>query len=148
MAMDVGASKGGPKSDINVTPLVDVMLVLLIIMMLIAPMLPQGVAVTLPEADHSGEKPDTQKQIVVSIDSGSTFYVNAIAATRDDLVPRVRKALEDKTERVVYVRGDKDAKYSAVMAAMDALRTAQIENIALITERKPDEGGKPAGGRR
>ena len=143
MAMDPG-SKGSLKADINVTPLVDVMLVLLIIMMLIAPLLPQGVPVTLPEAGNTGEKPDTQQQIVVAIDSRSKFFVNAISATPDDLVPRVQKALEDKKEKLVYVRGDKDAKYSAIMDVMDAFRKAQIENIALITEKKNKPGG--AGG--
>ena len=66
------------KADINVTPLVDVMLVLLIIMMLIAPLLQQGVAVTMPEAANTGEKPDTQDQTVVAIDSRGEFYVNAL----------------------------------------------------------------------
>ena len=143
MSMDL-RSKGSLKADINVTPLVDVMLVLLIIMMLIAPMLPQGVPLTLPEANNSGAKPDTQGQTVVAIDSRSQYYVNLIPVTADDLVPRVQRALEDKAEKLVYVKGDKDAKYSAVMAAMDALRKAQIENIALITERKnppPGSGG-------
>jgi len=147
MSMDLG-SKGSLKADINVTPLVDVMLVLLIIMMLIAPLLRQGVPLTLPEANNSGEKPDTQSQTVVAIDSRSHFYVNLIPVTADDLVPRVQRALEDKTEKLVYVKGDKDAKYSAVMEAMDALRKAQIENIALITERKADQGGKTDGGGR
>jgi biopolymer transport protein ExbD len=146
MAMDLGA-KGSLKADINVTPLVDVMLVLLIIMMLIAPLLQQGVAVTLPEAGNSGEKPDTQDQTVVAIDSRGHFYVNALPVTNDDLVPRVQKALEDKKEKLVYLKGDKDAKYSAIMEAMDAMRKAQIENIALITERKQgSEGGKAKGG--
>ena len=143
MAMDLGGAKGGVKSDINVTPLVDVMLVLLIIMMLIAPLLPNGVAMTLPEADNSREKPDTQEQTVVAIDSNSRVYVNAIQAAPHDLVPRVQKALEDKKEKLVYLRADKNARYAAIMDAMDALRKAQIENIALITER-PDQGGKPA----
>ncbi len=140
MAMDLG-SKGSLKADINVTPLVDVMLVLLIIMMLIAPLLQQGVAVTLPEAGNTGEKPDTQDQTVVAVDSRGHFYVNALPVTNDDLVPRVQKALEDKKEKLVYLKGDKDAKYSAIMDAMDAMRKAQIENIALITERK--QGSEP-----
>ena len=139
MSMDLG-SKGSLKADINVTPLVDVMLVLLIIMMLIAPLLREGVRLTLPEANNTGEKPDTQSQTVVAIDSNSQFYVNLIPVTAADLVPRVQRALEDKTEKLVYVKGDKDAKYSAVMDAMDALRKAQIENIALITERKAEQG--------
>ena len=146
MSMDLG-SKGSLKADINVTPLVDVMLVLLIIMMLIAPMLRQRVPLTLPEANNSGGKPDTQSQTVVSIDSRSHFYVDSIPVTAEDLAPRVRRALEDKTEKLVYVKGDKDAEYSAVMHAMDALRKAQIENIALITEPKANQDGKMRGGR-
>jgi biopolymer transport protein ExbD len=140
MAMDLG-SKGSVKSDINVTPLVDVMLVLLIIMMLIAPMLQQGVAVTMPEAANTGDKPDTQDQTVVAIDSRGAFYVNAIPVAPDDLIPRIRRVLEDKKEKIVYLKGDKDAKYAAIMDLMDAFRKAQIENIALITERK----NKPTG---
>jgi biopolymer transport protein ExbD len=141
MAMDVGGTKGGVKSDINVTPLVDVMLVLLIIMMLIAPMLQQGAAVNKPEAANGIDKPDTQDQTVVAVDARGHFYVNAIEV-RDtaDLVPRVQRALEDKKEKIVYLKGDKDAKYDAIMTAMDAFRKAQIENIALITEPKHVEG--------
>ena len=146
MAMDLG-SKGSLKADINVTPLVDVMLVLLIIMMLIAPMLQQGVAVTLPEASNTGEKPDTQDQTVVAIDSRSKFYVNALPVAPEDLVPRVQRALEDKKEKIVYLKGDKDAKYEAIMDVMDAFRKAQIENIALITERKQGENNTGGGGR-
>jgi biopolymer transport protein TolR len=145
MAMDVGGSKGSVKSDINVTPLVDVMLVLLIIMMLIAPMLQQGVAVQMPEAANTGEKPDTQDQTVVAIDSRGAYYVNAIPVAPDDLVPRVQRVLEDKKEKIVYLKGDKDAKYSAIMDAMDAFRKAQIENIALITEKKNKPGGAAGG---
>src|SRR5258708_21728099 len=98
MAMDLG-SKGSVKSDINVTPLVDVMLVLLIIMMLIAPMLQQGVAVTMPEAANTGEKPDTQDQTVVAIDSPRAFYVHAIPVAPDDPVPRLQRVLPDKKEK-------------------------------------------------
>jgi biopolymer transport protein TolR len=144
MAMSSGGARGGLNSDINVTPLVDVMLVLLIIMMLIAPMLQQGVAVTLPEAGNTGDKPDTQDQTVVAIDSRGKFYVNALPSAPEDLVPRVQRALEDKKEKIVYLKGDKDANYGAIMDAMDAFRKAQIENIALITERKnppPGSGG-------
>ncbi len=148
MAMDVGGAKGGVKSDINVTPLVDVMLVLLIIMMLIAPMLQQGAPVNKPEAVNGIDKPDTQDQTVVAVDKDGRFYVNAIpVADPADLVPRVEKALEDKKEKIVYLKGDKDAKYEKIMGAMDAFRKAQIENIALITEPKHVEGKTSGGGR-
>lgn len=147
MAMDVGSSKGGVKSDINVTPLVDVMLVLLIIMMLIAPMLQQGVPITMPTATNTTPKPDTQDQTVVAIDSTGHFYVNAIQCSRDDLVSRVQTALEDKKEKVVYLKGDKDAKYAAIMDVMDAFRKAQIENIALITEPRQQTDSTSGGAR-
>ena len=148
MAMEVGGVKGSLKADINVTPLVDVMLVLLIIMMLIAPMIYNDRGIMLPRAGNSTEKPDTQAQTVVAIDARSRFYVNAIPVRPDDLVPRVQRALEDKKEKLVYLKGDKDAQYGAIMDAMDALRKAQIENIALITEPKQAPAGETTRGRR
>src|ERR1044072_1872987 len=89
MAMDVGGTKGGVKSDINVTPLVDVMLVLLIIMMLIAPMLQQGVPVVLPTAENTVDKPETQEQTVVAIDAKNQFYVDGIQVARNAMADRV-----------------------------------------------------------
>jgi biopolymer transport protein ExbD len=145
MAMDVGGAKGGPKSDINVTPLVDVMLVLLIIMMLIAPMLQKGVPVTLPVADNTVDKPETQNQTVVAVDSKNKFYVDGIQVERSILADRVKTKLEDKTERIVLIKGDQDASYSSIMAAMDDLRKVGIEDIGLITERK--KGAEGAGGK-
>ena len=140
MAMDVGGAKGGPKSDINVTPLVDVMLVLLIIMMLIAPMLQKGVPVTLPFADNTVDKPETQDQTVVAVDSRNRFYVDGIEIDRSLMADRVKMKLEDKTERIVLIKGDQDAKYSAIMAAMDDLRKVGIEDIGLITEKRKAAG--------
>ena len=149
MSMNLGGGgKNSLKADINVTPLVDVMLVLLIIMMLIAPMLRQ-VLVEMPQAANTGEKPETQEQTVVAVDARGAFYVNLLPVRPDNLVSQVQRALEDKREKVVYLKGDKDAKYSAIMDVMDALRKAQIENIALITERKQGAAGsKTAGGGR
>jgi biopolymer transport protein TolR len=145
MAMDVGGAKGGPKSDINVTPLVDVMLVLLIIMMLIAPMLQKGVPVTLPVADNTVDKPETQNQTVVAVDSKNKFYVDGLPVERAVMADRVKTKLEDKTERIVLIKGDQDASYSAIMAAMDDLRKAGIEDIGLITERRTRPGATAGG---
>ena len=145
MAMDVGGSKGSLKADINVTPLVDVMLVLLIIMMLVAPMLQKGVPVVLPEAGNTVDKPDTQTQTVVAVDSQNRFWVNGLEVPKAELVSRVKTALEDQTERVVLIKGDKDASYGSVMDAMDDLRKAQIEDIGLITEPRK-QAGATAGG--
>ena len=141
MAMDVGGAKGGVKSDINVTPLVDVMLVLLIIMMVVAPMLNQGVPLTLPEANNSAPKPDTSDQTVVSVDASGYFYVNAMGPVPKDEVPkRLQDLVEQKGQKLVFLKGDQDASYGAIMDMMDALRKAQIDSVALITERKKKEG--------
>ncbi len=143
MAMDIG-QKGSLKADINVTPLVDVMLVLLIIMMLVAPLLQKGVPVNLPMAGNTVDKPDTQDQTVVAIDAQNNFWVNGVRVDKGEFSDRVANILEEKKEKVVLVKGDQDARYSAIMAAMDDLRKAGIEDIALITERKlpPGVGGK------
>jgi biopolymer transport protein ExbD len=135
MAMQIGSS-GGIKSDINVTPLVDVMLVLLIIMMIVAPLLQQGVAVTLPLASNSTEKPETQDQTVVTIDKNSNVYLNALPVPAGALQSRVTDALEDKSDKIVIIKADEEVEYSAVMAAMDELRKAGIEDMGLITERR------------
>jgi biopolymer transport protein TolR len=149
MAMDVGGTAGGPKSDINVTPLVDVMLVLLIIMMLVAPMLQKGVDVKLPAAANTADKPETQQQTVLAVDAQDKFYINGIQVPRAEMADRVKQALEEKTERVVLIKGDTDASYRAIMAAMDDLRKAGIEDIGLITDPKVDPNAPPqsAGGK-
>jgi len=144
MAMDVGGAKGGLKADINVTPLVDVMLVLLIIMMLIAPMLQKGVDVKLPQAANSVDKPETQDQVVIAITAAKGMYLNAISVREDELRQKVMEVLETKKEKIVLIKGDEDAPYSAIMAVMDRLREAQIENIGLVTERKL-RGGSTGG---
>jgi biopolymer transport protein ExbD len=140
MAMQLGGS-GGVKSDINVTPLVDVMLVLLIIMMIVAPLLQQGVAVTLPKATNNTEKPETQDQTVLAIDAQKRLYVNAKEVQGGDLRRRIDEVLESKKEKIVIIKADQDVEYGAVMAAMDELRHAGIEDMGLITEKEKASGG-------
>jgi len=139
--MDVGGSKGGLKADINVTPLVDVMLVLLIIMMLIAPMLQQGVSVRLPQAANTADKPETQDQTVVAVTSDKRLYLNGVPIQEGELQSKIQTLMETKKEKVVLIKGDEEAPYSAIMNAMDRLRGANIENIGLITERKIGRAG-------
>jgi len=134
--MDVGGAKGGLKADINVTPLVDVMLVLLIIMMLVAPMLQQGVPVTLPEAGNTVDKPDTQEQTVVAITADKRFWVNGVMVADSEFLSRVQQAVDATKDRIVIIKGDQDAPYGTIMQAMDDLRTLGIEDVGLITERK------------
>jgi biopolymer transport protein ExbD len=142
MAMQIGGG-GGVKSDINVTPLVDVMLVLLIIMMIVAPLLQQGVAVTLPRATNSVEKPETQDQTVVTIAANKQVYVNAVEVPGGNLRRRIEEILETKTDKIVIIKADEDVEYGAVMDTMDELRASGIEDMGLITERRqPRQGGE------
>jgi biopolymer transport protein TolR len=144
MAMDLGGAKGGIKSDINVTPLVDVMLVLLIIMMLVAPMLQQGVSLKLPIATNTVDKPETQGQTVIAIGRYKQTYLNSKLVQEGELATRVNELLENQHEKLVIIKADEEVEYSAVMAAMDQLRQAGIEDIGLITDR--NRPGQSAGG--
>jgi biopolymer transport protein ExbD len=139
--MDVGGAKGGVKSDINVTPLVDVMLVLLIIMMLIAPLLQKGVDVKLPIAANTVDKPETQGQTVVAIAADKRVFLNAVPIRLEDLRAKVAELLEAKKDSVIIIKADEDVEYSAVMETMDALRAAGVEDMGLITEKKVTAGG-------
>lgn len=139
MAMQLG-SKGGVKSDINVTPLVDVMLVLLIIMMIIAPMLQKGVDVKLPTASNTVDKPETQDQTVVAVSADGRLFLDTVEVREADLAQRVMDKLEQKKAKIVLIKADEDAPYGRVMAAMDALRKAQVEDMGLVTERKIKPG--------
>ena len=140
MAMSMGSSTG-IKSDINVTPLVDVMLVLLIIMMLITPMLNQGVAMRLPQATNSADKPTTQDNTTVAVGKDGSLYVNSKQVTEAEMASKITEALENKKEKVVYIKADEEALYSSVMAAMDQLRQAGVEDIGLITDPKKQATG-------
>jgi biopolymer transport protein ExbD len=119
------------------------MLVLLIIVMLIAPMLQKGVDIQLPEAEFTGDKPDTADQTVVHIDASSQLYVNSRLVSEGEVITRLQGILEDSADKTVYLKGDKEAPYSAIMKMMDALRGAGIETVGLITEKK---GGNVEGG--
>ena len=144
MAMQLGKT-GGVKSDINVTPLVDVMLVLLIIMMIVAPMLQKGVDVKLPEAANTADKPETQDQTVVAVTADGRLFLNSVEVPENDLVRRVTDALESKKAKIVLIKADEDAPYGRVMAAMDSLRKAQVEDMGLVTEKKIRPGQAQGG---
>jgi biopolymer transport protein TolR len=143
MSMNVGGG-GDIKADINVTPLVDVMLVLLIIMMIIAPLLQKGVDVRLPIAFNTTDKPETQDQVVVGIMSDKSLWVNGVMVNHDDLKTRLDSLFETKKEKLIFIKADQDAPYAAVMDAMDTLRKIGIEEVSLITEKK---GAGGTGGR-
>jgi TolR protein len=146
--MGMSAGGKGPRtvmSEINVTPLVDVMLVLLIIFMVVAPLLQKGVDVKLPQASNTTEKPETQGQTVLAVTADKRYYVNSVQVPERDLLTRVQEVLEDQQEKIILIKGDEDAPYSAIMTVMDELRKVGIEDIGLVTERRLRPGERAGG---
>jgi len=144
MSMQVGGQKGGPLADINVTPMADIMIVLLIIFMVITPMLQKGVDVRLPTADNTKERKDEAKTIVVAIKKDSTTYLGTQRLDNQaELLPQVKERLQDLPEgnRMVYLKADQELPYSEVMKVMDLIREAGVEEVALIAETKVQRGG-------
>ncbi len=139
MSMAVGGNKGGPMAEINVTPMADIMIVLLIIFMVITPMLQKGVDVKLPVAGNTKERKDEVKSITVAIKKDAKTFLGATEYTdMAALVNEIKTKLEDAPEgqKMVYLKADNDLPYSDVMKVMDVCREAGAEEIALIAERK------------
>ena len=139
MSMAVGGKKGGAMADINVTPMADIMIVLLIIFMVITPMLQKGVDVKLPVAANSKERKDEPKTINVAIRKDSVVYLGgAKVENRADLIPQLKERLEDVPEgaKMIFLKADRELAYSEVMKVMDLCREAGVEEIALIAEKR------------
>ena len=133
-------------STINVTPMVDVMLVLLIIFMVITPMLQQKVAVDMAKVDNPIAMPDADKEdaIVVAVTRDGRVFLGQDKIATSELGARVRDKLSDKPGKTIYIRADARAQYRAVEDAIDAVRTAGVEDVGLLTQKR--EAGTPAGG--
>jgi biopolymer transport protein ExbD len=139
MAMKIGGDKGGSIADINVTPMADIMIVLLIIFMVITPMLQKGIDVKLPTAQNSKERKDAEKTIVVAIKKDSRTYLNGQQLDNVTELPGlVKQRLEDLPEdqKVLYLKADEGLAYAEVMKVMDLCREGGIEEVALIAERR------------
>jgi len=139
MSMAVGEKRGGAIADINVTPMADIMIVLLIIFMVITPMLQKGVDVKLPIAANTQERKDEAKTIRVAIRKDGQVYLNDIPQKNtNELTPQIKERLEDLPEgqRTVYLKADSDLEYSEVMKVMDLIREAGVEDLALIAESR------------
>jgi len=129
-----------PLADINVTPLVDVMLVLLIIFMVTAPLLAKGVKVNLPQA--SAAQPLNQKDpIVVSVGKDGKVSLGGDNVTMETLIDGIRAMMGGDTSRVVHVRGDTEAVYGEVVGVMDKLATNGITHIAIMTNSRSSKTG-------
>ncbi|MGA2084878.1 MAG: biopolymer transporter ExbD [Terracidiphilus sp.] len=146
--MGIAVRREGSKvnANINVTPMVDVMLVLLIIFMVITPMLQQKVAVDMAKVDNPIAMPDADKEdaIVVAITRDGRVFLGQDKIATSELGARVRDKLSDKPGKTIYIRADARAQYRAVEDAIDAVRTAGVEDVGLLTQKR--EAGTPAGG--
>ena len=133
-----GRSRGGrrrrpPMSQINVTPFVDVMLVLLVIFMITAPLLTVGVEVDLPKAD-SPPLPGDDEPLSVTVARDGTTYLQETEVTVDELIPKLKAITERRPDVRIFIRGDQEIAYGRVMEVMGALNRAGFNNLALVTE--------------
>ena len=133
-------------ANINVTPMVDVMLVLLIIFMVITPMLQNKVQVDMAKVDNPTSMPDADKEdaIVVAITRDGGVFLGQNKVALSELGGQVREKLADKPGKTIYVRADARAQFKAVEDAIDAVRTAGVDDVGLLTQKREGPGG--AGG--
>ncbi len=130
-------SSEGTISQINVTPLVDVMLVLLVIFMVTAPILQQGVSVNLPKV-QAGALTGEDVQLVVAVTARGTVYLNDAAMTVPELQDKLRAILRERPDRRVFLRADVDVRYGDVMKVMASIREAGVQRLGMVTEPPGD----------
>ncbi len=125
-------------SDINVTPMVDVMLVLLIIFMVVTPMLQKGVTVDMARVNNPTQMPDADKEdaLLVAIQRDGKVFFGSEPITPDQLTEKVKDRLANKTDKRVFIRADARAKYGAVVEVVDNVRSAGVDQLGLLTEQK------------
>jgi len=125
-------------SDINVTPLVDVMLVLLVIFMVTAPIIQQGVQVNLPKV-KAQPLPGEDIQLVVNVDKAGGVLLNDARLTSSELEEKLRAIMRERPDRQVFLRADQDARYGDVVRALAAIKGAGVERLGMVTEPPPAE---------
>lgn len=138
MARNRQRNRKRPMAEMNVVPYIDVMLVLLVIFMITAPLLTQGVKVDLPKAEAEAVDSGDQEPLVVTVDAAGAYHLNIDNTGKsiddDTLKQRVATVLSRQPKRQVLVRGDKDVNYGRVVNAMVLLKGAGVESVGLVTE--------------
>jgi len=149
MGMQAGGGGGGLQSEINVTPMVDVMLVLLIIFMVVTPFLQQGIQVTYPrEMKNPDEDQAINKEsaVIVSIPKDGEYYLGKKKVNLDDLKSSVEKALANKKEedKIVYIKSGIEVSYGEVVKVINAVREKGVDKIGLVADKKKKAGAAAA----
>lgn len=137
MSMNVGGGSGETKSDINVTPLIDVLLVLLIIFMVIAPVTPKGLSALVPQPSKPNEAPSAAdvRTVVIQIARDRSIKINDEPSDENRLGSRLEEIFKTRAERVVFVKGDPDLDYQWVAKAIDIAHGAGIDKVGLMTQK-------------
>jgi biopolymer transport protein TolR len=134
--------KAAMNSEINVTPLVDVCLVLLIIFMVVTPMLQKGVPINLPVTEEPEKTPDTEKQLQISVKNDGSVYLGSLAVRKEQVQTELETIHQKSPDREIAVKGDKMVKYGAVLDVLKACREVGFNNVGLIAQPKksPNQG--------
>lgn len=145
MAMSSGiGSSGGSIADINVTPMVDIMLVLLIIFMVVTPLLQKGVSVDLAKTKNPREmrEADREDAITVAVTRDGKIFLNADQLPKDRLGEKIKDLLAAKVDKTVYVRSDRRAKYGEVVDVVDIVRASGVDTLGLLTEKVEERAAR------
>lgn len=137
MGMSVGENKGGAVAEMNVVPLIDILLVLLIIFMVITPLTPKGMDTLVPQPSPNKEQSQeiNDKTVVVQVGLNDKLKINNEDATWAGLGPRLEQIFKERAEKVAFVKGDNDVLFMEVARAIDVMRGAGIDKVGLITAK-------------